>query len=173
MQKNTEISERILKVLDILNVTANDFGKKLGYTRTQTIYDITSGKSAPSFDFFFRLYNSEYSETINPIWLITGKGEPEGKVIRVEEVSSEDSTILLSILERREKRIEELVSENTILKDRLQQSESVGILKNPDNDVSNLSKKAPRLQADKTIQQQLAAETQQKYTHKRKNQPKQ
>ncbi|MFA5816630.1 MAG: hypothetical protein WC865_13530 [Bacteroidales bacterium] len=74
MKNNTEISERILQIIDFLSINPNKLSKKLGYDRTQTIYDIINCKSAPSFDFFNRLYNSEYSELINPIWLLTGKG---------------------------------------------------------------------------------------------------
>lgn len=70
----TDISVRIKEVIDYLSITPNRFSKSLGYERTQTIYDILNSKSAPSFDFFNRLYNSEYSELINPIWLLTGKG---------------------------------------------------------------------------------------------------
>lgn len=74
MKENTTISERILCILDYLNITRNVFAKKLGYTRSQAIYDIINGKSKPSFDFFDRLFNSEYSDIINSIWLITGRG---------------------------------------------------------------------------------------------------
>lgn len=75
MNKNTEISERILQILDYVGVNANDFSKKLEYNRSQTLYDVINGKSAPSYDFFKRLFNSEYSVLINPEWLLTGKGE--------------------------------------------------------------------------------------------------
>jgi predicted transcriptional regulator len=74
MKDNTNISERILSLLDYLNITRNVFAKKLGYTRSQVIYDIINGKSKPSFDFFDKLFHSEYSELIDSIWLITGKG---------------------------------------------------------------------------------------------------
>ena len=62
-------------MIEYLSVTPNKFSKKLGYNRTQTIYDIINCKSAPSFDFFNRLFNSEYSVLINPLWLLTGKGD--------------------------------------------------------------------------------------------------
>ena len=74
MKKNTEISERIAKLIEYTDVSSNEFAKKLGYKRSQTIYDILNGKSAPSYDFFNRLLNTEYSETINLKWLITGSG---------------------------------------------------------------------------------------------------
>lgn len=75
MQKNTEISERITKLIDSLGVSRNDFAKSLNYKRSQSVYDICNGKSAPSFDFFNRLYSSEYSESFSHLWLFTGKGE--------------------------------------------------------------------------------------------------
>jgi hypothetical protein len=75
MKKNTTISERFLQIVDFLNVSTNDFAKKLGYSRSQAIYDVINGKSKPSFDFFEKLYNSEYSEKFNLKWLITGEGK--------------------------------------------------------------------------------------------------
>ncbi len=74
MKKNTEISERIRQTIDYLNVNENQFAKLIGYKRSQTIYDVVNSKSKPSFDFFNKLFNSEFSEKINPIWLLTGKG---------------------------------------------------------------------------------------------------
>jgi phage repressor protein C with HTH and peptisase S24 domain len=73
-KKNTEISARVEKIIDLLNVTRAEFARALGYSRAQNVYDIISGKSAPSYDFFNKLFNSEYSAKINPDWLITGKG---------------------------------------------------------------------------------------------------
>lgn len=55
-------------------ISPNFFAQKLGYTRSQTIYDITNGKSAPSYDFFKRFMLSEYSAIYNIDWLITGRG---------------------------------------------------------------------------------------------------
>ncbi len=90
MEKNTEISERILQILDYLGITRNVFAKKLGYARSQAIYDIINGKANPSFDFFNKLYISEYSEIINPTWLLTGKGEMliEEKPVSIVETGS-------------------------------------------------------------------------------------
>lgn len=61
--------------MKILGETPNSFAIKLGYNRSQTIYDIISGKSAPSYDFFRKFALSEYSETISLKWLLTGNGE--------------------------------------------------------------------------------------------------
>lgn len=77
MDKNTTISERITQVIDYLGVNPNVFAKKLGYGRSQALYDIINSKSKPSFDFFDKFCNSEYSEMINLNWLVTGKGEME------------------------------------------------------------------------------------------------
>lgn len=74
-QKNAEISARVEELVKILGETPNSFAIKLGYNRSQTIYDIISGKSAPSYDFFRKFALSEYSETISLKWLLTGNGE--------------------------------------------------------------------------------------------------
>lgn len=63
-------------MLQILGETPNSFAKKLGYSRAQTIYDILSEKSAPSYDFFRKFADSEFSASINLSWLLTGAGEP-------------------------------------------------------------------------------------------------
>ena len=73
--KNTEISERISKLIEALGIKPNAFALALGYNRSQTIYDIVNGKSAPSFDFFNKLAMSEYSEVLNIDWVLTGRGE--------------------------------------------------------------------------------------------------
>lgn len=73
--KNTEISERISKLIEALGIKPNAFALALGYNRSQTIYDIVKGKSAPSFDFFNKLATSEYSEILNMDWVLTGRGE--------------------------------------------------------------------------------------------------
>lgn len=75
MKKNTNISERINYLIEYQGITINDFAKKIGYGRSQAVYDIINGKSKPSFDFFDKLYNSEFSESINAEWLLTGNGE--------------------------------------------------------------------------------------------------
>ncbi|REC64102.1 peptidase S24 [Chryseobacterium pennae] len=75
MQENTNISERIQKMLEYLGLNPNEFAKRLEYSRSQTIYDLTSGKVKPSFDFFHRLDSSEYSDIFEYSWIISGKGE--------------------------------------------------------------------------------------------------
>jgi DNA-binding XRE family transcriptional regulator len=86
MTNNSEFSARFLKVIEYIGVTANDFAKKIGYNRSQTIYDIINGKVLPSFDFFHRLLLSEYS-VINIEWLITGRGEMLKKTMDTVEDS--------------------------------------------------------------------------------------
>lgn len=75
-EKNTEISARMDELICILHTNPNKFANALGYNRAQTIYDILSGKSAPSYDFFNRFATSGYSVFINLRWLLTGKGSP-------------------------------------------------------------------------------------------------
>lgn len=89
-RKNTEISERISKLIDSLGVKPNAFAVALGYNRSQTIYDILNGKSAPSFDFFNKLALSEYSEIINMDWVLTGRG----KILRSSNLRKEKESTL-------------------------------------------------------------------------------
>lgn len=97
--ENTEISERISQMIDFLEINKNEFARKLNYDRSQTIYDITKGKSAPSFDFFQRFYDSEFSEIINPIWLFTGKGN----MLR-DSINNDIDTVQLTIELKKEKK---------------------------------------------------------------------
>jgi len=74
MKNNTDISERIIQMLEYLDIKSNNFALKIGYSRSQMLYDIINGKSKPSFDFFNRFINSEFSAIIDLEWLISGKG---------------------------------------------------------------------------------------------------
>jgi repressor LexA len=72
-KKNTKISEKIKQIIDIEGIKPNQFALKLGYKRSQTVYDILNCKSAPSYDFFLRFQNSEYSAKYELKWLIAGE----------------------------------------------------------------------------------------------------
>jgi transcriptional regulator with XRE-family HTH domain len=71
----TDIPERIKQLIDSAGVNPNEFAKKLGYNRSQAVYDMLNGKAKPSFDFFEKLLHSEYSVNLNLKWLILGEGE--------------------------------------------------------------------------------------------------
>lgn len=75
-KKNTEISARITRVLEIIGQNPNSFAKALGYGRAQTIYDVLDGKSAPSYDFFNRFAMSELSVQFDLRWILCGEGNP-------------------------------------------------------------------------------------------------
>ena len=62
-------------MIEILGETPNSFAKRLGYSRSQTLYDILNGKSAPSYDFFHKFAISEFSAIVSLRWLLTGMGE--------------------------------------------------------------------------------------------------
>ena len=86
MKKNTEISERIEMLLTHLGINRNLFAKTLGYDRSQTVYDIINGKAKPSYDFFDRFLNSEYSDIINLEWLISEKGDMLKSKNQIEKI---------------------------------------------------------------------------------------
>lgn len=75
MNNKTDFTLVISKIIEYLGVSRNDFAKTLGYSRSQSIYDIASGKSRPSFDFFERFFKSEFQNIFNPNWMFTGEGE--------------------------------------------------------------------------------------------------
>lgn len=100
-EKNAEISARISKILEKEGLTPNNFAQKLGYSRSQTIYDIINCKSAPSYDFFNRFAISEFSETYNLNWLLTGRGNmSKGKSEKNAENSKISSDLLKISLEK-------------------------------------------------------------------------
>lgn len=110
-EKNTNISERITELIEYLGLTKNSFATKLGYKRSQTIYDISTGKVAPSYDFFYRLMDTDISERISIEYLITGKGEINKK--KEEVITTGNTPYLLD-------KIIELAQENALLKQELE-----------------------------------------------------
>jgi hypothetical protein len=113
---DTEISERVQLVINRFSSNRNSFAADLGYAKSQTIYDITDGKSAPSFDFFRRFMLSEYSGIISINWLLTGRdkmiidSESENNLEPVENPT--DSALL--------KMIRKLCADNAILEKKLE-----------------------------------------------------
>ena len=73
--EQTNISERITMIINHLEISTNDFATKLGYGRSQGLYDIISQKSKPSYAFFEKLVTSCYGEKFSLEWLISGRGQ--------------------------------------------------------------------------------------------------
>lgn len=91
MDSNTDISQRIEEMINFLGITGNKLGSDLGYKRSQSIYDILKGKSKPSFDFFYKILMSEYSDRVNIEYLITGEGSIEKKKVDKESINSKNN----------------------------------------------------------------------------------
>lgn len=107
MKENTDISERILQVIDYYNINKNQFAAKLGYNRSQTIYDIISNKVKPSYEFFRMFALSEYSVLISIQWLISGEGDMLiDHKSNVSVVSKTTEETLLTILKEKDAKIE-------------------------------------------------------------------
>jgi phage repressor protein C with HTH and peptisase S24 domain len=62
MKNISDISERLQGLIRTTGNNPNSFAKKLGYDRSQAVYDMINGKAQPSYDFFKRLKASEYSD---------------------------------------------------------------------------------------------------------------
>lgn len=142
--KNAEISARIAGMIEILHETPNSFAKKLGYSRSQTIYDIINGKSAPSYDFFNKVFSTEYSEIISAEWLLTGNGtmlkqstdrlsapEKQPEMTASEPIESRSNAVQTPI--RRETRQQKVDPSPDVILSLLetirQQAEEIGMLK--------------------------------------------
>ena len=119
-KKNTEISARVTEMIEFLQETPNSFAKSLGYNRAQTLYDIISGKSAPSYDFFNKVANAEISAQINIKWLITGKGNIYNNTDNKEANIATPHT---DIIEKLLCTIQEQAEEIGMLRERIKQFE--------------------------------------------------
>ncbi len=93
-EKIAEISARIDTIIECCATTPNNFAKILGYSRAQTVYDIQNRKCAPSYDFFNRFADSEYSAIINLRWLLNGEGEMWTDFMR--RLTHEDQIIVVN-----------------------------------------------------------------------------
>lgn len=133
-EKIAEISARIDTIIECCCTTPNNFAKILGYPRAQTIYDIQNRKCAPSYDFFNRFTDSEYSAIINLRWLLNGEGEmwtdfmrrltPEEQIVVVDNVNHGVSVSSFQMEQDADRNIravqlESLKEENVRLKDRV------------------------------------------------------
>lgn len=69
---NSEIKDRILKLLTEENLSSSKFAEILNVQRS-SISHILSGRNKPSLDFIQKVLKN--FPTLNPDWLIIGKGE--------------------------------------------------------------------------------------------------
>lgn len=134
-EKIAEISARIETIIDSCATTPNNFAKVLGYGRAQTIYDIINRKCAPSYDFFNRFTDSEYSAIINLRWLLNGEGEMwtdfmlklthENKVEVVQDVNNGISVSSWQVDNSMEKALMEVaITEKAFSKEQYRKQES-------------------------------------------------
>ena len=66
------MKDQILKILSHYGLSATSFAEEIGVQRS-SISHILSGRNKPSYDFIVRIL--EKYPAINPLWLLTGKGE--------------------------------------------------------------------------------------------------
>ena len=104
-QINSGISERISEMVVNLGVSINQFAIILGYKRSQAVYDMINRKAKPSFDFFYKLLNSEYSKKIDIEYLITGRKRNQPQ--KGFDIQQGDS-VFLDLFREKEKEVKEL-----------------------------------------------------------------
>ena len=73
LQLMETFERRLQQVLEMEEVSQAQFADKLGIQRGGLCH-LLSGRNKPSFDFIVKLINSY--PTVNPDWLLTGKGKP-------------------------------------------------------------------------------------------------
>ena len=131
--KNAEISARIAEILLYTGDTRNGFAVKLGYERAQTVYDVMNMKSAPSYDFFRRFSTSEYSDTIDLKWLLSGEGsmlrddhqiQSESLQSTVQQELSGEAAAYYRLYEKKDAEVGMLKEQIGALKAKLAQYES-------------------------------------------------
>lgn len=118
-KKDPEISERVSLIIQRLSPNPNSFATDLGYAKSQTIYDIINGKSAPSYDFFRRFMLSEYSGIVSINWLLTGRGKMIIDSEADNNLEPEENPTDLIIL----KMLRKVISDNTLLESKLEKPE--------------------------------------------------
>jgi transcriptional regulator with XRE-family HTH domain len=67
------VNQNIKKLVAILNISALQFAKTLGYERADTIYNLLNDKTGPSVGLIQSIAN--VYENISLRWLLTGKGQ--------------------------------------------------------------------------------------------------
>jgi plasmid maintenance system antidote protein VapI len=65
------MKDQLIKIMTHFNLTATRFADEIGVQRS-SISHILSGRNKPSYDFILRLI--EKYPSLNPSWLLTGKG---------------------------------------------------------------------------------------------------
>lgn len=118
-KKDTEISGRVSLIIERLSPSPNSFAADLGYTKSQTIYDIINGKSAPSYDFFRRFMLSEYSGIVSINWLLTGRGKMIIDSESENNLEPEENPADLAIL----RMLRKVISDNALLESKLERLE--------------------------------------------------
>ena len=125
--KNAEISARIAEILQYTGDTRNGFAVKLGYERAQTVYDVMS------YDFFRRFSTSEYSDTIDLKWLLSGEGsmlrddhqiQSESLQSTVQQELSGEAAAYYRLYEKKDAEVGMLKEQIGALKAKLAQYES-------------------------------------------------
>ncbi len=79
--KNSDIKDRILQILKEEELTSSKFAIKLG-VQPSSISHIISGRNKPSLDFLQKVLKNFTS--INPLWLIMGKGDMFVKKMNIQ-----------------------------------------------------------------------------------------
>jgi transcriptional regulator with XRE-family HTH domain len=80
------MKDQLIKIMAHFNITATRFADEIGVQRS-SISHILSGRNKPSYDFILRVI--EKYTSLNPSWLLTGKGN---MIIVTEDDSKPNNT---------------------------------------------------------------------------------
>lgn len=109
-----DIAERINQIIDREGLTVASFARKIG-VGDQTVRSVCVLKrNKPGFEFLSNLVQT--FEWLNPVWVLTGKGEMEINRDKNDGVDVDSIAELVKYLKEKDEKIERLIEEKTTWK---------------------------------------------------------
>lgn len=109
-----DIAERINQIIDREGLTVASFARKIGVGDQAVRSVCVLKRNKPGFEFLSNLIQT--FEWLNPVWVLTGKGEMVLDSDRNERCSGDSVAELVKYLREKDEKIERLIEEKTTWK---------------------------------------------------------